>query len=256
MPTRRETVLGGLLTIVLGCGHSACAASAQRVRQGLGCVLEADEAEQVLARATQQQMYVTGQEPIIASSGNRDFDYALAQTLSKLTDTMRVLPGFAYYDDVRGENAYATSVRRLQKADGSVLFGKRYFLSLISLPEHPEVAIAATCAHEFGHIVQFKMNLLRPLNAGQPTVKRSELHADFLGGYFAGARKLEKPDFPAAVFATDAYSSGDHDVSSGSHHGTPDERAAAVVRGFEVANRERRSFSDAVQIGINYVSRL
>lgn len=256
MWTRRETLLGGLLTIVWCSGSHTCAAQTGRVRVGLGCVLEADEAEQVFARATQQQAYITGQEPIIASSGNRDFDYALAQTLSRLTDTMNVLPGFAYYDDVRGENAYATAARRLQRADGSVLFGKRYFISLMSLPEHPEVAIAATCAHEFSHIVQFKLNLFRRLDAGQSTTKRSELHADFLSGYFAGVRKLQKPDYPAAIYATDAYSSGDYNVSARDHHGTPEERAAAVVRGFEVANRERRSFPDAIQIGLNYVTRL
>jgi predicted metalloprotease len=256
MLTRRESLLGGLLTIAWVGGSCTCGAETLRVRQGHGCVLEPDEAEQVFARATQQQTYVTGREAIIASSGNRDFDYALAQTLSRLTDTMRVLPGFAYYDDVAGENAYATSARRLAKADGSVLFGKRYFLNLMSLPEHPDVAITATCAHEFGHIVQFKLKLMDRLNAGQSNVKRSELHADFLGGYFAGVRKRQKPDYPAAVFATDAYSSGDYNVGSRSHHGTPDERAAAIVRGFEVAHGERRSFSDAIQIGINYVSRL
>jgi hypothetical protein len=57
------------------------------------------------------------------------------------------------------------------------------------------------------------------------------------------------------VFATDAFASGDNNVNDKSHHGTPDERAAAVVRGFETAYRERRNFADAIQIGINYVSR-
>ena len=103
--------------------------------------------------------------------------------------------------------------------------------------------------------MQFKRNLESRLSAGQRTVKRSELHADFLAGYYAGVRKLQKPDFPAAIFATDAYASGDNDVNDRSHHGTPDERAAAIVRGFEVGYRERRSLSEAVQIGLNYVSR-
>jgi predicted metalloprotease len=167
-----------------------------------------------------------------------------------------VLPGFAYYDDHDGENAYATTARRLSRSDGSVLFGKRCFLTLMSEPEHPEVGVAAVCAHEFGHILQFKLNLFARLDSGQRTVKRSELHADYLAGFFAGRRKLEKPDFPAAVFATTKFASGDYDVHDPQHHGTPQERAAAVVRGFEVGHRERRNLSDAVQIGINYVSRL
>ena len=61
---------------------------------------------------------------------------------------------------------------------------------------------------------------------------------------------------PAAVFATQKYSSGDWNVDSPKHHGTPNERAAPIVRGFEVAYRERRNLSDAVQIGVNYISTL
>jgi hypothetical protein len=254
MLTRREAVLGGALTIVWGA--CPCRAKALRGRHGAGCVLQKDEAEPFLATATAQQGYRTGKETIIASTGNREFDYALAQTLSRLTDLFGVLPGFAYYDDHDGENAYATEVSKLQRVDGTVLYGKRYFLTGMSQPESPDVVVTATCAHEFGHIVQFKQKIWTRLNAGQRTVKRSELHADFLAGYFAGSRKLQKPDYPAAVFATDAFSSGDDDVNGKDHHGTSNERAAAVVRGFETAYRERRNVSDAIQVGMNYVSRL
>src|SRR5262249_35993307 len=39
------------------------------------------------------------------------------------------------------------------------------------------------------------------VNAGQSTVKRSELQADYFAGYFAGHRKRERPTYPAAVVA-------------------------------------------------------
>src|SRR5262249_7869550 len=48
--------------------------------------------------------------------------------------------------------------------------------------------------------LQFKRGLLPPLIDGQPTIRRCELHADFFSGYFAGVRKKDKPDYPAAVF--------------------------------------------------------
>src|SRR5262249_46534616 len=183
------------------------------------------------------------------------FDSALAQTLSRLTDLFGVLPGFCYYDDHDGPNAYATGATKLARADGTVLYGKRRLRNDLAKRESPEVEVAATCAHEFVHIVQFKHKLIARLNYGRSDVKRSELHADFLAGYFAGARKLQKAGYPAAVYATNGYADGDS--SNGrNHHGTPEERAAAVVRGFETAYRERRNFSDAIQIGMNYVSRL
>jgi len=137
--------------------------------------------------------------------------------------------------------------------DGTVLFGQRLLRAVLSEVEHPDVAATAICAHEFGHIVQFKRDLLPILSAGQRTVKRTELHADFLAGFFAGRRKLQKRNYPAAVFAQKQYSSGDPHVDNPDHHGRPEERAAAIVRGFETAYVDRRPLADAVQIGLRYV---
>ena len=172
----------------------ACTSHAQtaRTRHTFGCMLADDEAEQFLSTSTGQQAFATGNEPIIASSGDREFDYALAQTLSRLTDTFRVLPGFAYYDDFEQPNALASSVVRMANADGTVLFGRRFLKKLLASPEHPDVAVAAVCAHEFGHILQYKLNLRPIILAGQSTTKRLELHADYLAGYYAGSLKLKK----------------------------------------------------------------
>jgi hypothetical protein len=252
MLTRRETILGGALTLIWG--NCACAQASARPH-GFGCTLEPQQAAPFLATATEPQAFDNPQEKLISGTGNREFDYALALTLSRLTDIFGVLPGFSFFDDYDGENAYATTVTKLRRADGTVLFGKRYFIHAMDVPESPEVGVVATCAHEFGHIVQYKNNLQKRLTDGQPTVKRLELHADFFAGYFAGARKLQNGDFPAAVFAANRYAHGDY-VTNKSHHGTPEERAAAIVRGFETAYRERRNFSDAIQIGLNYVERL
>jgi hypothetical protein len=255
MFTRRTLVAGGLLTIWWGATTCACAQTA-RPRRSYGCMLDEDEAGPFLQTCTQVQIVEdSNQRKMVWSSGNRDFDYALAQTLSRLTDTFDVLPGFAFYDDFEHPNALATPARNSGRADGTVMFGQRLLERTLNAPEHPDAAVAAICAHEFGHILQYKRDLRRVILAGQPTVKRLELHADFLAGYYAGTRKLEKPDFPAAVFATTQYSYGDNNTNSPSHHGRPDERAAAIVRGFETANRERRSLGEAIQIGMNVVTR-
>jgi hypothetical protein len=218
-------------------------------------MLDAADAEPFLATATASQAFDGARhdenETLFTSSGNRDLDSALAQILSRVTDVFGVLPGFCFYDDFDGENAYATNAVRMKRGDGTVLYGRRYLRTCLSAKESPEAVISATCAHEFGHIVQYKYNLDSALKRGQQTVKRLELNADFLAGYFAGTRKLQTPDYPAAVFAANRYSRGDLDIGA-QHHGTPQERAAAVVRGFETAYRERRSFAEAVAIGMNY----
>lgn len=250
MILRRQATLGGLLTIFSTFSEGCSSISGEESDARPGCILEASAANELLAKSSRQQLYATGSEPIVASSGDRLFDYALAQTLSKLTDTLGVLPGFAYYD---GDNAFATDQVRMLRADGTILFGTRLLRETLREVEHPDVAVAAVCAHEFGHVVQFKHGLLRDLVRGQSNIKLYELHADFLAGYFAGIRKLEKPAYPAAVFATKLHAMGDSSVNSKDHHGLPTERARAVVRGFETAHRERRSLADAIDLGVQYV---
>ena len=47
---------------------------------------------------------------------------------------------------------------------------------------------------------------------------------------------------------------GDNMVQSPSHHGTSDERAAAVVKGFEAAYRQKQNLNDAIATSLRYVS--
>jgi len=242
----RRGVLGGLLTLASGCG---CALASEHA----GCVLAGDQAARFLARDAGGPAPARS-ERLIARSTDREFDYALAQTLSGLTDAFHVLPGFAYYDDRTAENAYATAARRMGNADGTVLFGRRFLHTLLSQPADADVAVAAICAHEFGHIAQFKYGLVDSLLAGARTVKRAELHADFLAGYYAGLRKRQKPYYPVAQFAA-ALSNLKSSTAATVAHGSARERAAAIDLGFQVSYRERRSFAEAVQIGLDHVRR-
>lgn len=257
MWTRREVVLGGILGLVwIPVPSFTCRAQTTFHSQSFGCTLSDKDAASLFGRAHDTRLYITGNEPIIPKSGDKDFDFALAHTLAKVSGVLGVSPGFAYYDDYDGLNAYATPKPRLNGADGTVLFGQRLLKRLMSSNDNPGVGVASVCAHEFGHILQYKRGLIEQVGAGQPTVKRIELQADFFAGYFAGIRKIEKPDFPAAVFAMTQYNFGDNMVNHTNHHGTPDERAAAIVRGFEVAFQERKLLAEAIQISINYVATL
>jgi hypothetical protein len=250
MLTRRCCVVGGGLWLL---DIPGAMASGTRHNAIYGCTLTAHETSNILGASSDTRRYVTGDEPMIPQSGDKDFDLALAQTLAKISDCLNVSPGFAYYDDYDGPNAFASSQRRLSGADGTVLFGQRFLKQLRAAPENPEVAVAGVCAHEFGHILQYKLGLDKQLRDGQPTVKRVELNADFFAGYFAGVRKRELPAFPAAVVAMTQYSSGDDMLNNPEHHGTPDERAQAIVKGYQTAYVDQMSFLDAIKIGVEYV---
>jgi hypothetical protein len=257
MLTRREILCGGSLSLIWAFGSPVvCEANARRHNPIYGCTLPSNEAGAVFGSATESRRYVSGEEPMIPQSGDRLFDYALAQTLAKISEELEVLPGFAYYDDFDAQNAYATRSVKNGGADGTVLIGQRLLRRLLQADDNPDLCVAAVCAHEFGHILQYKRDLDSQLSAGQRTVRRVELQADFFAGYFAGRRKLERPDFPAAVFAQTQYNMGDDMIHQPQHHGTPAERAAAIVRGFEVAYREKNSLSKAIQVGTSYAMSL
>jgi uncharacterized protein DUF955 len=256
MWTRRRLLQLTALAPAWPLATRAATAAPRRHNIIYGCTLPHAEAHAFFGRATESRLYVTGEEAMIPGSDDREFDYALAQTLAKISVAFDVAPGFAYFDDSDSHNAYATRVVRSNGVDGTVLFGQQLLKQLMAGSDHPDLAVACVCAHEFGHILQYKRNLDDKARAGQPTVKRVELQADFFAGYFAGLRKRERPGFPAAVFAATQYEMGDDRIHNPQHHGTRDERAAAIVRGFDVAYREKRALGDAIAASFEHVRAL
>ncbi|MGH6814498.1 MAG: metalloprotease [Hyphomicrobiaceae bacterium] len=250
---RREVLIGGLLTAIWMPmeSHASCRPPGQAARRALGCVVSDTDVRRYMTNTTDTIHRITGNEPIILRSGDPLFDRALAVTLLKMTNMFDVLPGFGYFQEPGNEvNAVAMPWVRMQNPDGTVLFGKNLLASFRALPEHPEVAVTAVCAHEWGHILQYKRNLQERLCRNSTTVKPMELHADFLAGYFAGMRRIERSGYPAAVVALALHKLGDSDVTGQGHHGTREERGAAVVAGFNAAYRDKKTFNEAVEIGI------
>jgi len=249
--TRRK-LLAGTCAICAGAGLAKAEAAYH------GCSLAAADMSQRVEAPEAARSDALDQAPptgaALYGSGDPTFDRALAVTLLKIGTEFSVLPGFAFSERVN-LNAFASTNTALGRADGSVVFGNPLYREIMGRREHPEVGIVAVCAHEFGHIAQYKHGLEKILIVNN-LVKRLELHADFMAGYFAGRRKLEMSDFPAAVFATTQYSFGDGNYGDPNHHGTPAERGDAVVAGFDCAYRARESFATALETGVRYVQRI
>jgi hypothetical protein len=247
MIARRDVVLGGVFATM--CSGCCAAASAS---ESTGCVVTGEAADRLFASSPADALNPDYFNRIYMGSGDKLLDFALAQTLSRITEALDVLPGFVFYDDRDSANSFATPRLRFPKTDGTILLGTRFLKQMLSRPQEPEIALTAICAHEFGHVLQFKRGLLDGLLAGEPTVRRSELHADFFAGYFAGKRKKQMPNYPAAVFAV-TLSTLKVSGAARRNHGTSTQRAAAIVRGFEVSYREERSLDDAVALSMAYV---
>ena len=233
---RRNFVAEIVTALACGCHVQA------RDHISIGCILTASAAGSLNEKALN----------ISRKSSDANFDYALAQTLGMLSDTFGVIPGFGYYDDIP-ENAFATTLRFFGHPDGSILMGRNLLKKLLTSFESPSVAVATICAHEFGHILQFKLNLQSKILQGQSTVKRSELQADYFAGYFTGLRKQRRPSYPAASAALTQHEGGDNLFYNPSHHGTPAERGNAVVKGFLASSRYDKTLMEAVKDSTLYV---
>jgi predicted metalloprotease len=104
-----------------------------------------------------------------------------------------------------------------------------------------DFAIAYVLAHEYAHNLQQELGVFD--NRVSPTARPFELQADCLAGtwansvYAAGA--LQPGDLEEAL--STAVAVGDFDVGNKQHHGTPAERRAALLDGFETGQPSRCS---------------
>lgn len=216
--SRRRVLYGGLIVV-----PAAMCGSIAQAQAHDGCWVGEDRLHSQAPGQTTNPL----DDEIIARSGIEGLDLALLQTLVRLSNLFGVLPGFVFYREPGQPNAKATN-RDLtgSRPDGTVMLGIKLVRELLALELHPDAAVVAVCAHEFAHILSYSNGMidrLRPTGASQ---LRAEQFADYMAGYFAGRRRLDKPDFPAVVFATTTQMYG------GSTHGTPDQRSSAVQEGY------------------------
>lgn len=247
---------------ILSCMAASCAAACcapglawarpgviEAVRQRGGCSLLAGEMAAInTARGGSDD---DDDDTMIPSSGDKLLDQALGMALVRITQVFKERPGFAFYDDSSSPNAYATSDTRVHGTWGTILFGRSMFRSLIHENHDNGIVVIATIAHEMSHIVQFHHNLQPRLMAGQRTVKRVELHADYLAGFYLGTRKRDDPSITLLASGALFRDLGDDDVQDREHHGTPGERIASAERGFKIGI-SGGSLQNAIDEGMRY----
>lgn len=181
-----------------------------------------------------------------ARSGNQQLDRALIAEVKKLDSVFGINPGYRFLRDGNRPNAYATSETHVNGTAGTILFGLTLMGNELST-EYGGAAIAGIAAHEGAHIVQFNSRELHQRLNG-PTVRRIELHADFLAGYyFARTQRTERS---LVVFGQSLFSKGDYEFNDRNHHGTPEQRVAAMRAGFAAS---QNGLSQAIERGVQYV---
>lgn len=187
------------------------------------------------------------------SSGDLILDKALGKALAKVAKKFEVAPAFSFFRDERMPNAYASPDTNTSGTWGTVAFGRKMFQEQFQRYEDSGISIIAIIAHEFGHIQQFKRKISEKLRRGEPTVRRIELHADYLAGWYLGS--LKKSNSKISLWASgDTFKRiGDYEFNNPQHHGTPEQRIAASEAGFHLGIEGNADIAAAVVAGMNYL---
>jgi hypothetical protein len=173
---------------------------------------------------------------------------------------------FGLYDDSsNGPDGNASALQNspfprmpgVPAPDGILLLGEKC-LSRLLLNNYQFAAIAAVSAHEMGHLIQYKyVNAeLFALRNQDRSVVRTELHADFICGYYGALRKQVQSDWPVVIQVVTQFKFGDNLVANPMHHGTPDQRGHAVQAGFLLGESGRRATREVAVAGVEYVRSL
>ncbi|KUG08506.1 hypothetical protein [Solirubrum puertoriconensis] len=103
-----------------------------------------------------------------------------------------------------------------------------------------DVAPQAILAHEFGHQIQFQLNLFGEEDSPEAT-RRTELMADAYSAYYLShARGAAMQWKRVRLFLEVFFNIGDCSFTSDGHHGTPTQRLAAAEWGYNLANNAQK----------------
>ena len=115
-------------------------------------------------------------------------------------------------------------------------------LTYLRVAKYSDVAIEGIIGHEFGHHIQFVLGTDYPEATVPEQTRHSELEADAYAGYY-GAHKLGLNLNKAGRAETQRifFDTGDCDVKSDGHHGTPAQRQASVAWAQQLADTQKKN---------------
>jgi hypothetical protein len=189
--------------------------------QTLGCTLRAGASSIACSQVTK-------------TLGDSYNDTGYNHEIFNLTRAFSVQPAF-YACLERGDpNAFALPEEENEQGTlGAVFLGMKLARrELQRSGQYNNFTLAAILAHEVGHLVQFR-------EGNDLATKPKELQADYLAGWYMANRDRGYAQWSetSARQNMDAfYRLGDYDYNNQEHHGTPEERLAAVTAGFRSAN--------------------
>ena len=232
-----EALLGGAVTL----GRVSAPTTAKAYERG--CVLGVGRIGSMAAGLG----FGRGGERLVDTTGDPTLDRELGREIVTMSGLFQEQPGFGF---VRDRGAFATQETIVPGTWGTVGFGQVLFEELYS-PRDRGLTVLGVLAHEFGHISQMRSGTIGHLEGR--TVKRVELHADFLAGFYIGLRKREDPSLSVRTAGRAFEEIGDNSYYDRNHHGTPEERYYVTEQGFKIGIENRLRYDEVFSWGVEFI---
>ncbi|MDE3272748.1 hypothetical protein [Pseudoalteromonas sp. G4] len=141
---------------------------------------------------------------------------------------------FGTYSPVYAFDECEGSYNALSFPNDFILFGKNLVNKVLKKTNN-DIGVAAILAHEYAHQIQFDFGWIVDT---EPTVRKTELEADFFSGYFLVVSRYQYTGQIIRGELIESYYNtlqefGDFQFNSPTHHGTPHERSSAGLAGLE-----------------------
>jgi hypothetical protein len=169
---------------------------------------------------------------IIKHSNDPVANHAMYLERKMLLREFHLFPSFYFMTGKASTNACAFPED--DPDHGVVTFGEELLRQEVRDAGGPEYAssVPAIMAHEFAHLLQIK-------NGSTLSGPKYELQADYIAGWYIGRRAkwvpLTSSQRSIQTIMRSFYAKGDYALNDASHHGTPEERVAAISAGYQNA---------------------
>jgi hypothetical protein len=192
---------------------------------------------------------------LLRRSGVREVDQHIGVESTTLAQAFGLDPRFAFFDDEGSPNALAFPGSG-PGDPGTVLLGTELIRNeRESNPRFWETAIIGILAHEWGHAFQFANTFRQPRYI-------QETHADFMAGWYLGAKASAGSQLNIDAFARSLYDKGSNSgFFNIDDYGSPNQRALSMAEGFraglvDTVQWRRPRPLEAAQFGIGVVLRI
>jgi hypothetical protein len=174
---------------------------------------------------------------IYTSTGDATLDQRINSESSSIGQLFGVHPVLRIFNDGQSPNA-------LSSPQGVIFIGRSLLVEELWAMNKGGAAVAGIIAHEMAHQMKY-------MNGSELPTREKELQADFMAGFYLG-RKSYVTNAGLENFAESLFEKGDYDFTSPTHHGTPEERVAAMSAGFRDRNvTTSQAFTDGETFVLN-----